>query len=378
MRILFLIRSLDTGGAERQLVVLARGLKERGHTVAVAVFYEGGAFTAELTNADIPILSVSKRGRGDVPGFFWRLLLTCLDFSPDIIHSYLDVSNVVASILRPFLKGTRIVWGIRASNMALGEYDWLSRLASYAQLLLHGIPDLVIANSESGRNYAAALGLERLVVIPNGIDTNRFRPDHHGRNALRAQWGILSENEILIGRVARVDPMKDHRNFLGAASRLADRRDIRFICVGGGPLKDRQELEEEAGRLGLANKLMWWPPQVEMTSVYNALDIVVSSSSFGEGFPNVVAEAMACGVPCVVTDVGDSRRIVGDAGIVVPPRDSERLAKGILEALSHRDALASRTRKRIVDHFSLPVLVETTEKALKRVLGAADENHTHH
>jgi glycosyltransferase involved in cell wall biosynthesis len=367
---LFLTRSLDRGGAERQLVVLAKGLANRGHTVAVAVFFGGGVYEAELAEAGVRIINLGKQGRWDILPFLSRLVCLLRKERPAVLHSYLGVPNILVTALKPLLPGTRIVWGVRASNVDLSRYDWLSRLAYILERRLVRFADCIIANSAAGKRYAVANGFpeDKIVVVNNGIDTGYFRFDPEGRRLVRVAWGV-GEDEILVGLVGRLDPMKDHPVFLEAASHIArDRRDVRFVCVGGGPADYAEALKQRAADLGLTTQLIWVGSRDDMPAVYSALDIASSSSSYGEGFSNTIAEAMACGVPCVVTDVGDSAFIVGDTGSVVAPGDGSELAAAIRHLTDlpqeERWALGEMCRARVVSEFGIDRLIRRTEQAL--------------
>lgn len=368
--ILFLARSLDRGGAERQLVVLAKGLARQGHVVSVAVFFGGGVYEAELAEAEVRVINLGKQGRWDILAFLSRLVRLLRKERPTVLHSYLGVPNILAAALKPLLPGTRIVWGVRASNVDLSRYDWLSRLVYALERRLARFADLISANSRAGKRHAVANDFpeDKIVVIPNGIDTDYFRPDPEGRRRVRSAWG-LGENEILVGLAARLDPMKDHPAFLQAASRIAhDRHDVRFVCVGDGPAAYAETLKQQAAALGLTNQLIWAGARDDMPAIYSALDIASSSSSFGEGFSNTIAEAMACGTPTVVTDVGDSAWIVGGMGVVAPHSDPDALTRGILNLIAmpveQRRALGGQARSRIVAEFGIDNLVQATERAL--------------
>ncbi|BCX12108.1 MAG: glycosyl transferase [Thermosynechococcus sp.] len=329
-RTVFLVRKLDPGGAERQLVALSRGLKERGRDVNVVLFYQGGVFDAELSAAGVPLHFVGKQGRWDVAGFLLRLTRILRTLRPTTIYSFLDMPNVLASLLWLLIGRPRLVWSIRAAGMEMRHYDWLARLVAKLEAALSGTADVVVANSQAGRSWGIRRGFPpgRIVVIENGIDTARFRFDSLGRQRVRSEWKIGAD-QTAIGLVARLDVMKDHRNFLQACALLAARREnLRFVCVGSGPADYLAELKTFAQTLGIADRVIWAGPRSDMPAVLSALDIA-SSSSFGEGFSNAIAEAMACERPCVVTDVGDSARIVGDTGMVVPPRDAEALASAL-------------------------------------------------
>jgi glycosyltransferase involved in cell wall biosynthesis len=374
MKILFLARSLDGGGAERQLVTLAVGLRERGHEVAIATFYSGGELETQARGAGVAIVALGKRGRWGVVGFAWRLIKTLRAARPDILHGYLATANLLAVLARPFLPGTRTVLGIRASNMALDHYDWLMRLIDRLEAWCAAPAELVIANSEAGRDHAIARGLPdgKIVVVPNGIDTEFFRPDPTVRTGVRADLGVGCEAR-LIGLVARLDPMKDHPTFLQAVAEFQKSGGrARFVCVGGGPRDYRETLQALGRELGIEASLSWAGARDDMPSVYNALDVVTLTSAFGEGFPNVVGEAMACGVPCVATDVGDVRRVLGKAGIVVPPGDPEALARAWETMLrrieTDNGTLGQETRRRIVTHFGAEAMVARTEALLGGLL----------
>jgi glycosyltransferase involved in cell wall biosynthesis len=371
MRIAFLVRSLGLGGAERQLVALARGLHQRGHRVLVLSFYSGGPLTTDLVNAGVPVLALGKRHRWDLFGPFHRLFRALRRERPDLLHGYLVDANILVTLFARAVPDARIAWGVRASGLDMTRYPRAVSLLFRISTWLAGRADLIIANSESGAEAHIAEGYpERtLMVIPNGIDTVAFRPDAELRRRTRHQWGIRA-GERLIGLVGRLDPMKGHDIFLHAAARLAaERPEVKFVCVGDGPDALRTRLEGTGRELGLAGRLSWLPGASDITPLYCAMDLLTSASLFGEGFPNVVGEAMACGVPCVVTDVGDSARVVGETGIVVPHGDPVALASGWRGALDWLDDPARPDpRKRIEREFGLDRMVDRTERALGALL----------
>lgn len=372
-KLLFLARSLDFGGAERQLMTLARSLHQSGHDVRIAVFYGRGGLDAQTRSTGIPVMDLKKGGRWDLLPFLWRLIRFLRVARPAIIHGYLTVPNLLAVMLKPFVPGMRVVMGIRASNMELERYDWLSRLTARLEKIASRAADLLIVNSRAGRDYLLAQGFnpEKLRVVPNGIETRNFHPDPAARRGQRAGWGIKPD-EHLIGLVGRWDPMKDHPNFLHAAALvIADHPTSRFICMGGGNIDYRHQLENLAESLGLGQKIKWMKPQVDLNPVYAALDILVSASRFGEGFSNVIGEAMAAGVPCVVTDVGDSAWIIGDTGRAVQPGNPDALAAAIADLLNlppaNLAAMGKRARIRIENHFSVDTLTRNTLEALSNL-----------
>lgn len=372
--VLFLIPSLAPGGAERQLVGVAAGLKRAGWNVRVVTFRAGGAFAGELAAQGVVVESVGRRG-WDVLGFTVRLARIVRRERPDVLHSYLPAANIAAVVLRLLVPRLRVVWGVRASDMNLSHYGRSATLIFRASCLLARFADLIIYNSTSGRAYHIGKGYpsKRAVMIPNGIDTDAFAPDQSAGQAIRTELGIGAE-AMVFGLVARLDPMKDHSTFLHAAHLVAAaRRDATFVCVGGGPPAVRLTLERLTSALGLADRVTWTGARVDLRAVYNAFDVAVSSS-MSEGLPNGVAEAMATGVPSVVTDVGDSAFLVGDTGWVCRSGDAPKLAEAMLSALDSREELArrgARARQRIRADFSLERRDRSTADALMTVISRA-------
>jgi glycosyltransferase involved in cell wall biosynthesis len=373
VKLVLLIRSLGIGGAERQLVALATRLDRNIFDVTVLTLYNDGELLEEVTRAGVRVISLNKRGRWDVWSVTVQLMRVLRRLKPDILHSYLTGQNVLTVMVSAALPTTRIVWGIRASKLDNRHRDWLSRVNCRLELWLSRFPDLVISNSVAARNYHLAAGFAgaSIVVIPNGIDTERFVPDRQSGLRYRALWGV-PDDSFVVGLVARLNRMKDHGTFLRAAAIFArSRADAKFVCIGGGPDDYLAELRQVTTQLGLSNRVLWLRSLNDMCPAYNALDICCSSSAFGEGLPNAVAEAMACAVPCVVTNVGDSALVVGDTGVVVPPLNPEALAAGwaiLRDRVSQNPLLGDAARARIVSRLSLPALIRNTSEALLALL----------
>jgi len=367
IRLCFLIRQLNGGGAERQLLTLLKGMDKTKCNIFALSFYEGGSFSEEIKKIPgITYIPLKKQGRWDIFGFLFHLIRELRQIRPDLLHAYLDAPNCLSIFLKPFVPKTRMVWGVRASNMDLSRYDWLARYVYKLECFLSRFADLIIVNSKAGYEYAVLQGFpeKNMITIPNGIDIEYFKPQKESALELRKQWGA-EKDTILIGLVGRIDPMKDHATFLKAAEIVVkNEKNIRFICIGDGPTTYKDEIVALGERLGLSRHLVWASFLKNMPLVYNALDIVCSSS-ITEGFPNVIGEAMACGVPCVVTDVGDSSWIVGSTGIVVPPNNPQALAEGLLKCrIMSNKKTSTQARLRIEKNFSLKELVERTESIL--------------
>jgi len=341
--------------------------------------YPGGAFERELKAAAVPLICLNKRNRWDLL-FFKSLYESINSLQPDVLYGFLTTSNIISAAVKLGFPAIRIIWGIRASNMDLSRYSRFPQVEFFISKHLSRFADRTIFNPYAGMDHARACGfkLTPWSVIPNGIDTEVYQPDAEARQRMRRRWGV-GAHERLIGLVARLDEMKDHENFLKAAALVGQQRqDVRFICVGGGASEIHRRMANLTKENGLNGRLMWTGSVTDMASVYNAFDVLCSSSAFGEGFSNVIGEAMACGIPCVATDVGDAFRIIGDTGVVVPPKDHRLLSVGILTMLKRldRDPVrpAQEVRKRIQLNYDLVQMVSRTESLLKDLVQANASN----
>lgn len=326
------------------LLLAKRPTVQNIHVVSLV---PGGAISDRLRAAGIPVSDLGCRNGSPAVRPLLTLARMIRAQAPDVIQSWMyhaDLMSTLALLLSGRRRRTRSFWGIRCSDMDVRHYRWTLRLVLWLNARLSHIPDGMIANSYAGWTFHQRLGYRarRFEVIPNGVDVAAFHPNAAARQTVREELGI-EQRAPLVAMIARVDPMKDHACFLDALSRLPA---VRALLVGKGT----EALPEIPGlvRLGIRS---------DVAHLLAACDVVVSSSAFGEGFPNAVAEGMACGLPAVVTDVGDAARILGDTGVVVPPRDPAALAAAIRTILdelpAQRTARGLRARERIASLYSL-------------------------
>ena len=330
-----------------QLAALVTAQRPDAPEQHVVSLLRPGAVTGRIAAAGVPVDSLDMpRGMPD-PRAALALSRIIRNVQPDAIQSWMyhaDLAATLAWRLSGLREATQLYWGVRCSDMDMSRYGAGLRGVIGILTRLSTMPAAVIANSEAGRRVHEDLGYRprRFVVIPNGIDVEHFRPDPAARATVRAGLGITDDTP-LVAHIARVDPMKDHETMLDACGRLPG---VAVLAAGAGT----EDLPDRPGliRLGV---------RTDTPALFAACDVVASSSAFGEGFPNVLGEGMAAGLPAAATSVGDSAEIVGDCGSVVPPGNPEALATAIGEIVNidsnARSALGRRARERIIERYSL-------------------------
>jgi len=374
--ILHLITGLETGGAEGMLARLVTRTDRSRFRPVVVSMTDTGTVGPSIAGAGIPVEALGiRRGMIDPRGVT-RLIRLLRRYRPDIVQTWLYHADLLGLIANRLGYAPCWAWNIRCSDMAG------ARIVRAILSRCSALPEMVIINSMAGRRFHEGIGYHprRWEYIPNGYDTALLRPDETARLRLRAALGI-DPAATVIGLPARYHPMKDHANFLAAAARQAAARpDIVFVLLGAGTDPANRDLARAIEAHGLMPRLRLLGERADMNAVYPALDIATLTSAFGEGFPNVLAEAMACGVPCVATDSGDAAEILGEFGIIVPPRDPQALAGGwerlIVLGDAGRRALGARARARIVDNYDLDQVVPRFE-ALYSEIAKDEPNHFH-
>ena len=373
IRVLHLISSLAAGGAQTMLAnLLARMDRQRFQNQVVSLI-EVGPVGEQIRSQGIPVYPLGMRRGQPSPAGLWRLARLLRRERPDVLQTWLYHADLLGLCAAPLARTPVVVWNVRASNMDMAQYRRLSSWTVKACARLSGLPHAVVVNSEAGRAFHAQIGYHprQWVLIPNGIDTQKFHPEPALRADVRCELGLEPE-ALLIGLVARFDPMKDHGTFLRAAGQLARTNPAaHFVLVGEGASANNAPLAALCAQENLDERMRLLGRLADLPRLTTALDMASSSSAFGEGFPNVVGEAMASGVPCVVTDVGDAARIVGETGIVVPPKNPEALAEGwrklIALGADGRGQLGQAARARIQQHYSLTGVVRQYEDLYQSV-----------
>ncbi len=356
LRVCHLITDLDTGGAERSLVNLVTGMDRAQFSSDVVTLVEPGPMAQPLKEAGIPVTSLGMRRGRPTPRALWSLIHHLRATRPMILQTWLYHADLVGTAAALVARPERLLWNVRCTDITHAGTEkpmrWLVRLLA----VLSGRPDAIIVNSQRGENDHMAIGYrpKRWVNIPNGVDLERFHPRYGEQAALRTRLG-LCPNAVTIGLVARYHPMKDVETFLRAASFFRkSRADAQFVLCGDGFTDDNDTVMGTIANLGLDGHVVLLGRRPDMEAIYPVLDILTLCSIYGEGFPNVLCEAMACGVPCVATDIGDSADIIGDCGEIVPTRNHEALARGWQTLLERRSQdVGEFARSRVAARYGL-------------------------
>jgi glycosyltransferase involved in cell wall biosynthesis len=352
MKIVHLITGLGLGGAERQLKALISGGSQESLLQHIVIsLKDEGIIGKQLRKEGVQLycLNLHKSMVG-----VWHLYKILRREKPDVLQTWLYHADLMGLIVGKLARIPRIVWNIRCSNMDLSQYQKLTTFVVKTLKTLSRFPDAVVTNSQSGQEFHTKLGYKprQWIRIPNGIDTDLFQPNPIFRNELRQALDI-PEDAIVVGMLGRVDPMKDHPTFLKAMAPLSQSANNLYCVLAGKGTKEATWpiIPSNLRRLGL------WENAPEFL---NSLDILVLSSSFGEGFPNVVGEAMACEIPTITTDVGDAATLVQTPEQIVPPKDVDGLTLALkrLLALSsaERKAIGQKSRQRILNSYSLAIM----------------------
>jgi glycosyltransferase involved in cell wall biosynthesis len=373
-RVVYVVSDLSVGGAEMMLYkLLAETDRARFEPVVVSLM-GGGALRERIEAIGVEVHTVGVRPELPTPLDLWRLARLTRRLRPDLLIGWMYHGCLAAQLASIFssLRAT-VLWSIHYSVSSLAEEKWLTALSIRACALLSGLPGKIIFVSRDGQSKHRPLGFrtENSCVIPNGIDIETFAPSQEARASVRSELGLPGDS-FIVGMVSRYHPMKDHANFLRAAALLAEEHpEVHFLLVGRGVDADNQKLRRLIQELGLGERTHMLGERRDVPRLTAALD-VFSLSSYCESFPNVIGEAMACAVPCVVTDVGDASWIVEDTGRVVPPRAPAALAAAWAEMIDlgaeGRAALGRAALSRVGGLFPVKSIVHRYEALYDAVL----------
>lgn len=360
MRVLHIISSLSTGGAEVMLRKLLATL-DRARYEAMAVSLTSRSPIGEQIESDgTPVVALHARSPLALPAHFVELRRIVRSHRPHVIHGWMYHGNVAAHVARRFsIAAARpgLITSVRGALHAPAAQGAVLRAVRALDARLSKHADHIVYNSGQSARQHAQVGYDgsRAIVIPNGFEFDEWRPDPQGAQRIRAELGLGTAP--LVGMVARFNVLKGQLGFLEAAALIATRHSqARFLLIGRGCESTQPELAQWISTLGLADRVLLLGERQDIRAINSALDVAVCAS-ISESFPNAIGEAMACGTPCVVTDVGDCSVLVGDTGVIVPRADSRALAQGIEGVIAltpqERTALGRRAMERVHAEFDM-------------------------
>jgi len=369
------ITTLSTGGAEMMLCRLLCAMDRSRFRNSVISLGGDGAIAHRIREAGIPV-QVLGLGPAQALAGVVRLARELRLERPDVIQTWMYHADLLGGLASLALPGVPVAWNLRCGGLDRSidkrSTIGISRLCAG---LSHVLPARIVSCSHAGSEVHASAGyaLEKMRVIPNGFDVEQYRPDRASRAAVRKELG-LPEEARLIGCVGRFDRAKDHATLIQAAATILPKEQVHLAICGEGVIDANAGLTGLLRAAGIANRCHLLGRREDIPRLLAALDVFVSSSAV-EGFPNAIGEAMACGVPCVVTDAGDSRRLVGDTGLVVPVRDAVALAAGVRQLIDlgaeGRTALGAMARRRVRDLFEIADVARQYEELYREMSACA-------
>lgn len=370
-RLVHVITGLDVGGAELTVERMVPALESRGWRQAVVSLTALGSVGVRMRAAGVEVHDVGMDRHRPDPRQVRRLRCMLHDLRPGLVQTWLYHADLLGALTARGT-GAPVCWNLRQSDTALDDRRTTRLLPRVAAPLSRRLPAAIVTNSQASARFHVGLGYdrERIVVIPNGVDTDRFRPNPAARRDLRTEIGAC-EGATVLGFAARFDPTKDHRTLLAAFARLAH-DDAHLVLVGPGCDRGNAELADAVATVDRSPRIHLLGVRDDMPNVLAGLDLYVHASRT-EGMPNALGEAMACGVPCVATDVGDTGALGAETVNLVEPGSPGRLREAIDHLLAlpaaARAARGAAGRDRIETSFTHEAAVDAYDALYRSVVG---------
>jgi glycosyltransferase involved in cell wall biosynthesis len=368
IRVCHIITGTDTGGAEMMLSKLTGQHDRRKFEVEVISLLPIGAIGEKIAAQGITVRTAGMTRSIPSLSALQTVKAQIRAFRPHVVQTWMYHADLIGGLAAKQAGVRSIVWNIR--NSTLDRQSTKRSTLAVVRLcarLSRRIPQKVVCCSQVAQALHQSIGYDkkRIQIIPNGFDLSQFRPDVNARVSVRAELGLAPDTPI-IGLAARYHPQKDHATFVHAAKVLhRDEPDVHYVLCGKDIDAQNAELTGFIREAGLEANFHLLGRRSDMPRLTAAFDIAASSSSFGEAFPNVLGEAMACGVPCSATNVGDSGYIIGETGLCVPPDQPAALAEAwcilLNEAPAKKQERSDAARRRVQQYFNLPDIAQRYE-----------------
>ncbi len=370
MKVLHVITSLNDGGAEGVLYRLCHYDTSTSHIVVCLM--DEGKYGPLLRKDGIELFCLNMSAGKVSFSALWSLYKYIRLIKPDVVQTWMYHADFIGGIISRFAGIKSVFWNIRQSGFDKDKSKKSTIILAKLCAHLSGIlPKGIICCAHKAARLHSDLGYKssQMTVISNGYDLNFFSVNDLLACEFRSEL-MIDPKTLLLGMVGRFHPQKDHFGLLRALSIVKSSiQDFKFVLVGLDLNRNNRRLNNEINYFGLEQNILLLEQRVDIPLVMNGIDINVLSSAFGEGFPNVIAEAMACGTPCVATDVGDSAFIVGNTGWIIPPSNPQALANAILRAVEEKQtkkqtwsARKVACRNRIKEHFGIETFIRNYHK----------------
>lgn len=373
MRVLHIIVGLEVGGAETMLKRMLEADSDSTSNTAVVSLTTIGVIGEILRARGVRVHALGMASVFDFPAAFLRLICLIRQYRPAIVQTWMYHADLLGGLSARMAGNHHVIWGIRTTDIQGAGFS-TTRLVRWLCAKLSGwLPQAIICAAEASRQSHIAVGYEakKMVVIPNGFDFAGLKVTLHERQSLRKQFGI-NPDDVVVGSLGRFHTDKDQENFVRSAALLAPRySQLRFLMVGRGLDWNNVHLKDWIDSTGFKNRFTLLGERMDVPQCLSAMDIFCLHSRT-EGFPNVLAEAMSIGLPCVSTNVGDAAMLLANTGVVVPHGDSAALAQGVVQLLvldcHARCTLGMRAKTRVEAEFSMVRARERYEKIYQQVL----------
>lgn len=363
MRIAFIITGLSGDGAENMLFKLLKNLDRKQFQPMVISLSTLGDIGPRIQALNIPVVALDMNSNVPNPLKFLKLIWLLLKYHPDVVHTWMYHADLLGGLAARLAGCSKVVWCIRHSDFAGAESKRSTILVFKACAMLSSVlPEKILSCSTRAKQMHVTAGYPdfKMQVIPNGFELDCYLPNTDARRSVKAEL-VLDNDALLVGLIGRYNPQKNHLGFIEAAANIHKiNPNVHFLLAGRGVDVENKSLQYAIAKHGLQSNIHLLGRREDIPRLMASLDVLVSASSFGEAFPNVLGEAMACAIPCVVTDVGDSAEIVGNGGYVISPGDMEGLARNVLAILhatpAERGELKQRAYTRVAAEYEIGVV----------------------
>ncbi len=374
MKILHVITGLSNGGAERSLYNLISFNFSPNYKYYVLSLTGEAYYGLKIRKLDVPVYSLDMRYGILTPSSLWRLRSIVKSINPTVIQGWMYHGNLAACIAKSHsFNSSALIWNIRHSLHQLSYERFKTRQVIRINKLLSSKPDAILYNSEVSREQHEKFGFcnTRSKIIPNGINLKEFYPIQARQESFRSALNIPLD-AFVIGHIARFHEMKDHIRFLRVTSNLMKKYNDLHVLLAGSDVVSSNNVLIKTLPEDLFQRFHFLGERSDVNDLMRVMNIFCLSSRWGEAFPNVLGEAMATCLPCIATDVGDSARILGDTGIVIPPGDDAALNDGLTRLLNmtsdQRTEIGRKARLRIEANYGLDSIIGQYETLYQKLI----------